>query len=195
MKSTGSSDRAMAPTTILVLKRAPSCSLLRSAHRRSTVRVRINRKTSRAAVIKVETVYRAMASRQLLGSKGTSSEPNVNTAESSSVRSAAPMPSVQRCFGSSELIKRPESRAAERNAAGIHCSEDCVCGNTLCRCERSGREIHYTVPHRQEDCVQRAGESLHNPESASRADVARAAGGCTRPPQRQGACPRTAKWS
>src|SRR6267378_4519557 len=127
MNKMGSSDRAMAPTTILVLKRAPSCSLLRSAQRRSTVRVRIRRKTSRAAVIKVETVYRAMASRQLLGSKGTSSEPNVNTAESSSVRSAAPIPNVQRCFGSSELIEKPESHAAERSACAailLACAND-----------------------------------------------------------------------
>src|ERR1700687_3419420 len=98
-----------------------------------------------------------MASRQFLGSNGTSSEPNVNTAASSKVRSAAPMPNVQRCFGSSELITKPaESRAAERNTADTHCSEDCVCGSTPYRCEQSGRGIHYTAVRRQEGCVQRA---------------------------------------
>src|SRR6266404_4917859 len=188
MKSTGSSDRAMAPTTILVLKRAPSCSLLRSAHRRSTVRVRIKRKTSSAAVMKVETVYNAMASRQLLGSKGTSSEPNVNTAESSSVRSAAPIPSVQRCFGSSELIEKPESRAAEKSAAGIHCSEDCVCGNTPCRCERSRREIHYTVPHALAGYVRRPCEFLRNPALRWPLDGARGSAAYRRRPRIRNAC-------
>ena len=100
MNSTGSKDKAIAPTTILVLKRAPSCSLLRSAQRRSTVRVRIRRKTSSAAVIRLESAYSAIASRQFFGSNGTSSEPNVNTAASSRVSSAAPIPKVQRCFGS-----------------------------------------------------------------------------------------------
>ncbi len=75
MKTMGSSDRAMAPTTILVLKRAPSCSLLRSAQRRKTVRVRISPKTNSAAVMKLETAYSAMASRQFPGSKGTAREP------------------------------------------------------------------------------------------------------------------------
>src|SRR6266436_1647193 len=172
----------MAPTTILVLKRAPSCSLLRSAQRRSTVRVRIRRKTSRAAVIKVETVYRAMASRQLLGSKGTSSEPNVNTAESSSVRSAAPIPNVQRCFGSSELIEKPASSAAEGNARGTHCSEDCLFGNTPFRCEQSGHEIHYTAGRRWEGCVQRLSVFPRNCASARPSHVFPAYAACTHPP-------------
>src|SRR4029077_6360385 len=195
MNSTGSSDNAMAPTTILVLKRAPSCSLLRSAQRRSTVRVRISRKTRRAAVIKLETAYSAMASRQFLGSKGTSSEPNVNTAASSRARRAAPMPKVQRCFRSSELIKNPESRAAERSAADTHCNEDCVCGNTPCRCEQSGRGIHYTAARRQESCVQRAGGFLRNSAPAWRARAAQAVGGGRRQQRIQGAGPHREGWS
>src|SRR5713101_2991563 len=162
MNSTGSSDNAIAPTTILVLKRAPSCSLLRSAQSRSTVRMRIMKNTRHAAVVKLETAYRGNSWRQFLGSKGTSSEPNVNTAASSRVRSAAPIPKVQRCFGSSELINKPPLRAAERSAADTRCNEDCVCGNTPCRCEQSGRGIHYTAAHRQEGCLQKAGGFLRS---------------------------------
>src|ERR1700756_2351414 len=162
MKSTGSSDRAMAPTTILVLKRAPSCSLLRSAQRRRTVRIRIMKNTRKAAVIKLETAYSGNSCRQFPGSKGTSSEPNVNTAASNNVSSAAPIPKVQRCFGSSELIEEPASRAVERSAAGTLCSEDCECGNTPCRCEQSERDIHYTALRLRTGCVQRVRGSRHN---------------------------------
>src|ERR1700687_1228837 len=172
MNSTGSRDKAMAPTTILVLKRTPSCSLLLSAQRRSTVRMRIMKNTRNAAVIKLETADRGNSWRQFPGSKGTSNEPNVNTAASSSVRSAAPMPKLQRCLGSRELIKKPESPAAEKNAADTHCNEDCVCGNTPCRCEQSGRGIHYTAARRQQGCVQRAGGFLRTSASAWRADGA-----------------------
>src|ERR1700730_1918264 len=195
MNSTGSNDKAMAPTTILVLKRAPSCSLLRSAQRRSTVRVRIKRKTSRAAVIMLETAYRAIASRQFFGSKGTSSEPNVNTAASSNVASAAPMPNVQRCFGSSELIEKPALPAVEKNAAGIRSSEDCECGSTPCRCEQSGRGIHYTAARHVKGCVQRAGGFLRRSVQAWQVDAVPAAAACRRRLRIPGALPHRAGWS
>src|SRR6202040_655391 len=157
-------------TTILVLKRAPSCSLLRSAQRRSTVRAGNRNKRRSAAVIKIETAYSAMASRQFFGSNGTSSEPNVNTAASSRVSSAAPIPRVQRCFGSSELIENPASLAVRKNAADTRCSEDCDCGNTPCRCEQSGRGIHYTVARHLKGCVQRAGGFLRRSAQAWQVD-------------------------
>src|SRR6266853_4957908 len=193
MNSTGNSDRAIAPTTILVLNRAPSCSLLRSVHRRSTVRVKMSRKTSRAAVIKLETAYRAIASRQLLGAKDTSSDPNVNTAESSRVRSAATMPNVQRCFGSSELIARPASSAAEGNEGGTHCSEDCLFGNTPFRCEQSGRGIHYTAARRSEGCVQKVGGFPRNCAPARPTHVSPAYAACKRPRRTLGVWPHRAK--
>src|ERR1700732_898432 len=160
MNSTGSKDKAIAPTTILVLKRAPSCSLLRSAQRRRTVRIKISPKTNRAAVTKLDTERSARVSRQFFGSKGTSSEPNVNTAASSNASNAAPMPKVQRCFGSSELIRKPVSPAVKKNAADSRCSEDCECGNTPCRCEQSGRGTHYTAARRPKGCVQTGGVIL-----------------------------------
>jgi hypothetical protein len=55
MKTTGKREMATAPTTILVLKRAPSCSRLRSAQRRRTVRETIKAKTISAAVMNEET--------------------------------------------------------------------------------------------------------------------------------------------
>src|SRR5258707_11459136 len=121
-----------------------------------------------------------MASRQFLGSKGTSSEPKVNTAASNRVRSAAPMPKVHRCFGSSELIENPESRAAEGIAADIRCNADCACGHTPCRCERSERGIHYTVARPERGCSRRAGEFLRRSVAKWRDDAARACGACRR---------------
>src|SRR5262249_49044204 len=82
----GRREMAMAPMTILVLKRAPSCCLLRSAKNRKVVRPRIKRKTRSAAVTKVETTKNGAISPQLRASKGTSSEPRVKTAASRRVR-------------------------------------------------------------------------------------------------------------
>src|SRR5579864_9453774 len=104
MKIIGSSEMAIAPTTIFVLKRAPSCSRLVSAHKRKTVRPRIRPKTSRAAVIKLETAYNGANERQLFGSKGTSSDPNVKTAARSRVNRVPPMARVQRCLESRRLM-------------------------------------------------------------------------------------------
>src|ERR1035438_8830577 len=122
MKTTGRRDSAMAPTTILVLNRAPNCSLLRSAHKRTTERVRIKKKTKAAAVIKLETANRAILARQLPGSNGTSSDPKVKTAASSSDSSTPPIARLQRCLGCSELIK-PHSPPAPEHL--------CSAGRTL----------------------------------------------------------------
>src|SRR5271163_2929692 len=105
MNRTGSNETAIAPTTIFVLNRAPKCSLLLSAQSRSVLRVRISPKTRSAAVMKLETAYSVSASRQFFGSKGTSSEPNVNTAASSSVRKTPPITKRQRCLESRRLIR------------------------------------------------------------------------------------------
>src|SRR6266446_501924 len=59
MKMMGRSEMAMAPTTILVLNRAPSCPLLRSAHNLKVVRARMRPKTRNEAVIKIELHCRA----------------------------------------------------------------------------------------------------------------------------------------
>src|SRR6267154_3014785 len=193
MNSTGKSERPIAPTTILVLKRAPSCSLLRSVHRRRTVRIRMSPKTRRAAVTKLDTERSAIVSRQFFGSNGTSSEPNVKTAASSKARSAAPVPKVQRCFGSSELIERCASSAAEGNAGDTHCSEDCLFGNTPFHCEQSGRGIHYTATRRWEGCVQKVGGFLRNCAPARSGHVSPAYAACTRPPRTPGGCPHRAK--
>jgi hypothetical protein len=55
MKMIGKSEMAIAPTTIFVLKRAPSCSLLRSTQSRTAVRNRMSRNTRNAAVMKLDT--------------------------------------------------------------------------------------------------------------------------------------------
>src|SRR5579859_996431 len=136
-----------------------------------------------------------MASRQFLGSNGTSREPNVNTAASSSAKSAAPIPKVQRCFGSSELIGKPASPAAERDAADIHCNEDCGCGNTPCRCEQSGRGIHYTAAHLQGGYVRIIGGFARSDRSRRPVDAAPAFAGYRRRPQKRDAVLRTAGWS
>src|SRR5579871_1302818 len=99
MNTTGKSERAIAPTTILVLNREPSWSLLRSAQRRRMVRVRIRPKTRSAAVMKLETEYSPMTARQLPGLNGTSSEPKVNMAARRRVMAMPPMTRVQRCRG------------------------------------------------------------------------------------------------
>src|SRR5580700_9980003 len=99
MKTTGKSERAIAPTTIFVLKREPSWSLLRSAQRRRMVRVRMRPKTRSAAVMKLETEYSPMTARQLPGLNGTSSEPKVKIAARRRVMAMPPMTSVQRWRG------------------------------------------------------------------------------------------------
>src|SRR5580692_2857065 len=104
MKIIGSREMAMAPTTIFVLKRAPSCSRLVSAHRRRTVRPRMRPKTKSAAVMKLETAYNGINVRQLFGSNGTSSEPKVKTAASRSVSRLPPITKLQRCFESRRLM-------------------------------------------------------------------------------------------
>ncbi len=96
---------AIAPTTIFVLKRAPSCSRLVSAHRRKTVRPKIRPKTNSAAVIKLETAYKGINVRQLLGSNGTSSEPKVKTAARSRVSRTPPMSKLHRCLESRRLMR------------------------------------------------------------------------------------------
>src|SRR6266849_2742752 len=195
MNTMGSSDKAMAPMTILVLKRAPSCSLLRSAQRRKTVRVRIRPKTRSAAVVKLETAYSAMASRQFFGWNGTSREPKVKTAARSSASSAAPMPRVQRCFGSSELIMEPESFPAGKHAAGTHRNEDCSRGNVPCRYERSGRGIHYTAARREGGCSRRGDGFLRRSAAERRVDDARACAAYRRQPRRPGARRHRGEWN
>src|SRR5579863_7285409 len=106
MKTTGKSESAIAPTTILVLKREPSWSLLRSAQRRRMVRVRMRPKTRSAAVMKLETEYSPITARQLPGLKGTSSEPKVKMAARRRVMAMPPMTSVQRWRGR-RLIGEP----------------------------------------------------------------------------------------
>src|SRR5580693_6154421 len=104
MKTMGSSEIAIAPTTIFVLKRAPSCSRLVSAHKRKTVRPRIRPKTRSAAVMKLETAYNGANERQLFGSNGTSSEPKVKTAASSKVNRIPPVAKLHRCLESRRLM-------------------------------------------------------------------------------------------
>src|SRR5271168_4360424 len=104
MKMIGSSEIAIAPTTIFVLNRAPSCSRLVSAHKRKTVRPRMRPKTRSAAVMKLETAYKGISVRQLFGSNGTSSEPNVKTAASRRVSRLPPITKLQRCLESRRLM-------------------------------------------------------------------------------------------
>src|ERR1700690_1155089 len=104
MNTTGSRESAMAPTTILVLKRAPSWSLLRSAQRRTTERTRMRPKTRAAAVIKLETANSESLARQLPGSNGTSSEPKVKTAARSRDSRIPPIARLQRCLGGCGLM-------------------------------------------------------------------------------------------
>ncbi len=80
----------MAPRTIFDLKRAPSCSRLRSAQRRKVLRTRTSAKTMSSAVMKDETAYNVRTSRQVRGWNGASSEPSVKTAASSRVRMMPP---------------------------------------------------------------------------------------------------------
>src|SRR2546423_13829693 len=143
MKSTGSSDKAMAPTTILVLNRAPSCSLLRSAHSRNAVRTRIRRKTSKEAVTKLETANSAILTRQFPGSNGTSREPNVKTAPKRNVSSAPPIPRLQRCLFSRGLMAKPHFPAAMAGV-GTPRSAERADDNRSFLYGRSGREIHCT---------------------------------------------------
>ncbi len=104
MKMIGNSEMAIAPTTIFVLKRAPNCSRLLSVQSLSAVRTRMRLKTRKAAVIKLDTANNAIMARQLFGSNGTSSDPNVNTAARSKARSIPPMARPQRCLLSKRLM-------------------------------------------------------------------------------------------
>src|SRR6516162_3040360 len=146
MKITGRSEMAIAPNTIFVLKRAPSCSRLRSVKSRTMLRVRISPKTSSAAVIKLETAYRAMTARHELGSIGTSSEPSMNTAASRSVTRMPPTAKRVRVFDVDGLIGFPSRSQAEIFATRNGCNELHAPGSTPCRCERSKRDIHCRAP-------------------------------------------------
>src|SRR6266704_5096747 len=116
IKMIGRREMAIAPTTIFVLKRAPSCSLLRSAHSRRTVRARMRPKTRKAAVIRLETAESAITARQLFGSNGTSSDPNVKTAARSKVRRIPPIARPQRCLLSNRLmVSLLSNRVAKRS--------------------------------------------------------------------------------
>jgi hypothetical protein len=55
-------------------------------------------------VMKLETAYKGIKVRQLLGSNGTCSEPKVKTAASSSVSRLPPRTKLQRCLESRRLI-------------------------------------------------------------------------------------------
>src|SRR5579863_1892953 len=59
-----------------------------------------------------------MTSRQVFGSKGTSSEPKVNTAARSRVRRIPPIVSPQRCLDSSGLIFLPSCEVERYSAPG-----------------------------------------------------------------------------
>src|ERR1700730_5718636 len=232
MNTTGSREIAMAPTTILVLKRAPSCSLLRSAQRRTTERVRIKKKTSAAAVMKLETANRAILARQLPGSNGMSSDPKVKTAARSRESRMPPIARLQRCLGWSELMWRlwsflvraatttpttdpatgptriPSARGAvnpsiaplaswtaKAISAGTRRSVVRVGGRSACRCERSEREIHYTVRRRAKDYARIIGGRLHNRALRRRRRGARACDVCRRPPRRRDVLRRKEEWS
>src|SRR6266849_1852382 len=114
MKMIGRREIAIAPTTIFVLNRAPSCSRPRSAQSRRMVRARIRPKTRKAAVMKLETAYSTITARQLFGSSGTVRDPNVKTAASSSVRRIPPMARPQLCFLSNRLMTWQSHRVAKR---------------------------------------------------------------------------------
>src|ERR1700686_4540649 len=123
MKMIGSREMAIAPTTIFVLKRAPSCSRRRSTQRRRMVRARMRPKTRKAAVIKLETAYSTITARQLLGSNGTLSDPKVKTAASSNVRSIPPMARPQRCLLSNRLMILTSSKHVMKRVPGMESRE------------------------------------------------------------------------
>src|SRR6516165_3067651 len=158
MKITGRSETAIAPKTIFVLKRAPSCSRLRSVKSRTMLRVRISPKTSSAAVIKLETAYRAITSRQELGSIGTSSEPSVNTAASRRGTRIPPTAKRVRVLEVDGLMRFPSRSQAEIFAArnwrnGLH-----ALGSIPCRCEQSRRDTRCRERGRGEDFARTAPE-------------------------------------
>src|SRR5579885_1189039 len=131
MKRIGRRERPMAPTTILVLKRAPNCLRLRSIQRRKMVRPRMRRKMSRAAVIKEETAKRGRRTRQLCGSKGTSKEPKVKTAARKSVRTMPASIRRSRCLDLGVIGKyrlgccwRAEGNRVQRTGIRVPCFSD-----------------------------------------------------------------------
>src|SRR5579859_616731 len=149
MKMIGSREMAIAPTTILVLKRAPSCSRLDSAHKRRTVRPRMRPKTKSAAVIKLETAYKGIKARQLFGSNGTSSEPKVKTAANSRVSRMPPMTRLQRCLESRRLMPWAPSFP-----------EKDVSTKTLCACWTTAETLRMPQQEHCNSCLEKAGSSM-----------------------------------
>src|SRR5260370_6550018 len=119
MKMIGKRQRAIAPTTIFVFKRAPNCSRLLSVQSLSAVRTRMRLKTRKAAVIKLDTANNAIMARQLFGSNGTSSDPNVNTAARSKARSIPPTVRAQRCLASIRLMTWPLTNHALQGSSWL----------------------------------------------------------------------------
>ncbi len=154
MKMIGRREIAIAPTTIFVLNRAPSCSRPRSAQSRRMVRARMRPKTRKAAVMKLETAYSTITARQLFGSSGTVRDPNVKTAASSSVRRIPPMARPQLCFLSNRLMTWPSGnrQIALRSARSADKSATC--------CTHTGRFWSTTPSHGQSMSVLFAQASL-----------------------------------
>src|SRR5258708_35529148 len=119
MKMAGRRETATAPITILVLNRAPSCSLLRSTNSRTMLRMTIRPKISSAAMMKLETAYKGMTSRQDCGSKGTSSEPRVKTAARRSGTNTPPRARPTRRLWVDWVIENPQPGVAGGGAKRI----------------------------------------------------------------------------
>src|ERR1700758_3341937 len=133
-KTRGSSDTAMAPRTILVLKRDPSCSARRSIHRRTRARPRMSPKTRSAATINVFTAKRTIFSPQVRGSNGTLSEPRVITAASRRAKRTPPRTRNSRELRGESLIVKTLiqqrsrelelRRVAYRKGSSYHTEQD-----------------------------------------------------------------------